>query len=348
MTNQPPIAWHCLLGEVLEKLLSPVGLLVYTELPVMNKPPKADILIIRREQTHWTESQRQRLPDGLRDSPASHLLLEFKYTESLTGKASQQALAYDYFYKQIHELNDSDVQTVLLCAKQPQADHLIKYGYLKTSLPGVYQSDWHSWLPPVLLLSLNELSDAPHNAFVKCFASKRKQKLKAFEVLWQFFTRVNFPEPLVLFLDTLWKHWFPGGNMKESTLTLEDFSKLSPHWRRLMLETLSVEDLLTRFRIEDLFALFMSKGMLSQLKPEDLLAQFKPADVLAQFKPEDLLAQFKPADVLAQFKPEDLLAQFKPADLLAQVKPEDIENYLAQLKQSSRPTTTKAKTKKKG
>jgi hypothetical protein len=79
-TPVAPIAWHCLLGEVLEKLLSPVGLLVYTELAVMNKPPKADILIIRREQATWTEPQRQRLPDGLRDSQASHLLLEFKYT----------------------------------------------------------------------------------------------------------------------------------------------------------------------------------------------------------------------------------------------------------------------------
>jgi hypothetical protein len=46
MTNQPdaPIAWHCLLGEVLEKLLSPVGLLAYTELSVMNKPPKVALL----------------------------------------------------------------------------------------------------------------------------------------------------------------------------------------------------------------------------------------------------------------------------------------------------------------
>jgi len=35
------------------------------------------------------------------------------------------------------------------------------------------------------------------------------------------------------------------------------------------------------------------------------------------------------------------------ADVLAQYKPEDIENYLTQLKQSSRASTAKAKTKMK-
>jgi hypothetical protein len=136
------------------------------------------------------------LPDGLRDRQASHLLLEFKYTQSLTGKAARLALADDHFYKEVQELTDSDVQTVLLCAKPPQADHLTQYGYLKTSLPGVYQSQWHSWLPPVMLLSLNELSDAPHNACVKGFASRLTEKRKAFKVLPQFFTTDNFPDSL--------------------------------------------------------------------------------------------------------------------------------------------------------
>jgi len=283
------IAWHCLLGEVLEKLLSPVGLLVYTELPVMNKPPKADILIIRREQTSWTEEQLQRLPDGVRDSQAPHLLLEFKYTESLTKSALQQALAYDYFYKQAHELADSEVQTFLLCAKQPQSSHLTEYGYVKTSVPGVYCSQWSPWLPSVMLLSLNELSDAPHNTFVKCFASQLKEKRKAFKVLWQLLSTWEFPGQLVLFLDTLWKHWFPsavGGTMK-SQVTASDFNNLSHHWKQLILSTLTIEDMLACF------------------KPEDILAQFKPEDVLAQFKPEDVLAHIKPEEIeiyLAQLK----------------------------------------------
>jgi len=86
MTNSPdaPTPWHRLLGEVLEKLLTPVGLSVYTELSLMNRPPRADILILRRQPAHWTAPQLERLPDGVRDSQASHILLEFKYTESLS------------------------------------------------------------------------------------------------------------------------------------------------------------------------------------------------------------------------------------------------------------------------
>jgi hypothetical protein len=211
---------------------------------------------------------------------------------------------------------------------------------MKTSLPGVYHSDWHSWLPPVTLLSLNELSDAPHNAWVKCFASKLKEKRKAFRVLRQLVSTWKLPGQLILFLNTLWKHWFPslsGGTMK-SKLTAEDLSNVGPHWKQLMLSTLTIEDMLAYFPPEDLLAQFKSKGFLAQFQPKDVVAQFQPADLLAQFKPKDVVAQFKPADLLAQYKLEDVLAQFKP---------EDIEDYLTHLKQSSRAKTANAKPKPK-
>ncbi len=325
MTKTPPvapIAWHRLLGEVLEKLLTPVGLLVYTELSLMNRPPRADVLILRRKQAQWTTAQLERLPDGVRDTQASHILLEFKYTESLSAEALQQALAYDLFYRQTQKLTHSDVQTFLLCAKQPLAGHLKKYGYVKTSLPGVYQSQWHSWLPPVMLLSLNELSDAPHNAWVKCFASRLKEKRKAFTILQQLVTTWKLPTRLIFFLDALRALWFPfifGGVMK-SKLMAEDLTDVGPHWKQIVLQALTIED---------------------------MLAYFSPADVLARFKPADFLAQLKPADVLAQFKSKGFLSQLKPADVLAQIKPEDIENYLTHLKQSSRAKTANAKPKPK-
>ncbi|MBF0226135.1 MAG: hypothetical protein HQK76_11830 [Desulfobacterales bacterium] len=74
--------WHRIFGAMLESLLVPVGIQVFTDFPVMSEPPKADILILRRDNDHWTEEQKQRLPDGIRQSKASHILIEFKYTES--------------------------------------------------------------------------------------------------------------------------------------------------------------------------------------------------------------------------------------------------------------------------
>jgi len=32
--------WHRLLGELLEKVLNPVGVMVHTDFPIMSEPPK--------------------------------------------------------------------------------------------------------------------------------------------------------------------------------------------------------------------------------------------------------------------------------------------------------------------
>jgi len=272
-------------------------------------------------------------------------LLEFKYTESLSAEALQQALAYDWFYRQTQELTHSDVQTFLLCAKQPLADHLKEYGYVKTSLPGVYQSQWHSWLPPVMLLSLNELSDAPHNAWVKCFASQLKEKRQAFEVLRQFSTTDNFPDSLVLFLTTLWKHWFPHlpcENMKENTLTPEEFKNLNQHWNQLMLATFTVDDMLPRFSPDEVLARFPPEYL------ENYLTQLKSSTLT--FEEFNNLGQHWKQLRLNTLTVDDMLAQFKPDQVLARFESKDLENYLSRLKQSPRVTKAKAKakTKKRG
>jgi hypothetical protein len=110
--------WHRLLGSLLEQLLTPVGISVFCDVKVMSNPPEADILLLRRETEYWTPEQRQRLADGIRDSRASHILLEFKYSESFSEKALLQTLSYDYFYKNSHHLAENHVQSFLVCAKR--------------------------------------------------------------------------------------------------------------------------------------------------------------------------------------------------------------------------------------
>ena len=75
--------WHRLLGTLLEYLLTPVDISVHCDVKVMVNPPEADILLLRRETAQWTEQQRLRLPDGIRNTRAQHILLEFKYSESV-------------------------------------------------------------------------------------------------------------------------------------------------------------------------------------------------------------------------------------------------------------------------
>ncbi len=92
--------WHRLFGASLEMVLAPVNITVLTNFPVMTNPPETDILLLRNNEDHWTAEQRDRLADGIRDTIAAHILIEFKYTESLTERVLQKALGYDIFYKE--------------------------------------------------------------------------------------------------------------------------------------------------------------------------------------------------------------------------------------------------------
>jgi len=91
----------------------------------MIKSPQADILILRQQETAWTFEQLQRLPDGIRQSTARHILLEFKYTQSISNDAVVQTLAYDLFYRNSKKLTLDEVQTFLVSAIKPQEDTLL-------------------------------------------------------------------------------------------------------------------------------------------------------------------------------------------------------------------------------
>ena len=103
----------------------------------MIKSPQADILILRQQETAWTFEQLQRLPDGIRQSTARHILLEFKYTQSISNDAVVQTLAYDLFYRNSKKLTLDEVQTFLVSAIKPQEDTRRSYGYENQRYPGV-------------------------------------------------------------------------------------------------------------------------------------------------------------------------------------------------------------------
>ena len=169
--NQLKTLWHRLLAKLLEILLSEAGITVLSELPATSTPPQIDILLLRREGAHWTADQQARLPDGVRDRQAAHHLLECKLTESVTDQSFQQALTYDYLYRQSQQLAEAELQTYIVSARTPQAARLAQWGY-RAEQPGVYVSP----LPlfnKVVLLALNELADTPHNDYFRLFASHR-------------------------------------------------------------------------------------------------------------------------------------------------------------------------------
>ncbi len=170
--------YHQLLAKLLEIVLTPVDVTVESEIRVMSDPPRADILLLRRSGKQWSDAQRKLLPDGVRDRNARHHLLECKFSESFNELALQQALGYDYFYRQTQRLKAGELQTYVVSAQTPRKALLNRLGY-QGDQPGVYITSVPI-LEKVVLLVLNELSDEPHNEFLRLFASRqavRKQTI---------------------------------------------------------------------------------------------------------------------------------------------------------------------------
>ena len=172
---------HQLLGALWRHSLTQVRILVHVEPKLLGDSPRADVLLLRRAGEAWDETQRARLPDGVRDSAAGHVLVEFKYSESVNDAALAQTVAYDHFYRQGQMLSEQEVMTVLLSARSPLEDRLAGWGYEEVK-KGVYRSGL-PLLRRVCLLALNELEAEPHNAYVKIFASRAQEREAAFAAL---------------------------------------------------------------------------------------------------------------------------------------------------------------------
>lgn len=97
-SRQTKTEWHQLLGKLFELLLSALGVTVFTGPPVMSEPPRADIILLRQEGRYWTPMQLRFLPDGIRTTVVCHVLIEFKFTQSLTIASLRQIIGDDHFY----------------------------------------------------------------------------------------------------------------------------------------------------------------------------------------------------------------------------------------------------------
>ena len=308
--------WHQLLGKLLEELLVPVGVKVQTDFSVMSEPPKTDILLLRKEHRRWTKAQQKRLPDGVRDSRAKHILLEFKYTESVNENAFLQALCYDYLYRRTQHLKRHEVQTFLISSKTTRKPTLEKYGYFQSDKKGVY----HSALPLlqfVPLISLNELSDELHNAYIKCFASRLKEKKSAFEALARkgFST---FSLGLQWVVEGLLHYWFGmQGEAMEIELTPEKVMKLGKKWQKLVLSGLKPEE------------------RLMGLGPEERLMGLGIEERLMGLEPEERLMGLGPEERLMGLGIEERLMGLEPEERLMGLSIKEIEAYLKKLKKKS-------------
>jgi hypothetical protein len=293
---------HKLLGRVFEELLTPVNVTVETGLRIMAESPEADVLLIRRDQQRWTAAQRDLLPDGIRDTEADYVLIEFKYSESVNRDALFQALTYRYLYLKIQKLQPERLHTVIISSKTPSQKFRVDFGYQESDRPGVWHSN-NTMLDILDILVLNDLSDAPHNLFIKCFASRKKEKERSFRKLFEFsWKQLNASlQQLFMGMRSIYADEQEGKDMMEYALTPEKVMEIGKGFEDAFLAGLPIEKRL--------------KG----LKPEERIAGLKPEEIFARFKPEEIFARFKPEERIAGLKPEDILGSLSDEDIMAYI-----------------------------
>ncbi|KOR30050.1 hypothetical protein TI03_00535, partial [Achromatium sp. WMS1] len=250
--------------------------------------PKADILIIRRSTPHWTEKQRQWLADGLRHADASDLLIEFKYTEGVNLKALQQLNAYDYFYRIGDKHTEQDVACFLISATTPQGNWQQELGVTITQWPGVYQGTG-PLLQRVKIILLNELSDVPCNAPIKCFASKRKVRNQAFAST-NTSGFVNFTATIERFITGLRRIFMPNSPIHTTEITPEIVMEMGQEWIDAIINSAPLEKILNRYQPDEILGHYKPEQRLAGLTEEQRLAGLTEEQRLAGLTEEQILA----------------------------------------------------------
>ncbi len=284
--NTDKTRWHRILAGMFKELLTPLNITVLSDVRIMTDPPKIDVLLIRRETPQWTDEQLMRLPDGIRDTLADHILIEFKFTEPVNRNALNQALAYDTFFRRTQKsLNPEQIQTFVLSSKTPLKAARGMFGYTENIKSGIYHSA-NIMLERLPLIAINELSDAPHNDFVKCFASRNNKRQQAFKRIIQS-GRKHLSIAFFYFINGIMKLM----NRKEQG--------------GLSMETEITPDLVMEIGKE------MYEAMLDGLRPEDFLERFDTEEILSKFKPEEVLSRYKPEERLSGLKPDEIEAYLR-------------------------------------
>jgi hypothetical protein len=245
---------------MLQELLQPVGIEVRSEVQVMALPPRADILLIRRLGSDWTAQQRLLLADGLRDLVADHILAEMKLRGGLFEDGLIQILLYDHMLLTNDKTLTRDrLQSVIISAQTPQGDLLVRFGFKPTGIAGVYQCEASPWCGKIRVILLNELADTPHNAPLKCFASHRRERDKAFATIRRleiFKHSIGFGRLIAGLWRLLMKESM--GHPELEGMTPEHVMALGQEWFEFLLESTPDEEL----SVLPKMALFQSKSRL--------------------------------------------------------------------------------------
>ena len=165
-----------------------------------------------------------------------------------------QTIGYLGSYLRLKNLNPEKVCAFIVSSKTPQKKVLKQIGFEQTDIKGIYRSN-DCLLSHIKLISLNDLSDAPYNLWIKLFSSKISQRLTVLKnILALDVKKLN--RGLLSILVKILNFWNIIGEITMKKIQQD-----------ILYESGGIDD--------DLAAWF-----LSLFKPEDVFKQFKPEDRL--------------------------------------------------------------------
>ena len=156
--------------------------------------PKIDILLRSRDGRKLTFLQRMFLPDGLRQSEAAHIIMNFAYTEEDKRRSFARTLVCGRYYCDSMEVAHDDLLLVMLFPQEPDREILAEFGYQPTQDPGIYRSDLPLFRRQIVMV-FGELRNALRNAPFKLFARSQDSRQGAYKTLLRF-NFLGMPAPL--------------------------------------------------------------------------------------------------------------------------------------------------------
>ncbi|MBF0262326.1 MAG: DUF4351 domain-containing protein [Magnetococcales bacterium] len=253
--------WHNLVGATLKSLLEPVGIEVRVEVPVTSSSPRADLILIRRQEGGWTEAQRLLLSDGLWDLEVDHILVELKITESLNEETLTRLSTYDTLFLESAGLHRQQLQSLLIAAISPRPEFLDRFVFLPVGPRGVYVSQ-PLWGGTIRLILLNELADEKRNAPLKCFSSRREERKKAFQTIKQtglFRISAAFGQTVVGLWRLLMQSSLNSPEMEG--VTPEQVALLGREWLDFLVDIMPEEELFAIPKLEHLLVQGRQEGL---------------------------------------------------------------------------------------
>jgi hypothetical protein len=244
-------------------------------------------------------------------------LIEFKYTESISVDALLQTASNHRLYFQSHKEEIIELKSFIISSKQPQDKTLERLGFTEYQA-GIYHSD-NCFIADIPLISLNTLPNTERNAWIRCFASKKQERKKAFDYLDQVDLK-KLSQALRWAIMGLRNIFFGRPKVDTENLLMEpeEIMRVGKFWEKSWekgyLDSLSPEE------------------RLQGLDAETVLSHFDSDTVLNHFDSDTVLSHFDSDTVLSHFDSDTVLSHFDSETILKHLTPEQIEAYLKKIK----------------